>query len=457
MATTKAYELARLLADGFVGSSEIGSDQVLSGNLADNAVTTAKIANSAVTADKINIASSDVPYDNTVSGLSANTVKEAIDALNAISGGGNAGAQATFSREKFTATAGQTSFTVTGGYDVGYILVFMNGVLLDISDFTASDGVGFTLAVAAKAGDEIVAIKLDSFAIAELLRIFNTSASAPDDAVNVDASGNLLVGTTDAAVGVGNTNTGYSIGAAGYAAISRTGTFTQATMFLNKNTNDGTILDLRKDGAQVGSIGVKDGGIGSPRLIIGEGDTGIAFQSHVDNSITPIKTDGGNRDNVLNLGAPSHRFKYLYLSGGVYLGGVGSANKLDDYETGSPTLAVGTGYGNTPSSGWTVTDQSYVKIGDLVTIRAVISNTSTNNVQVDDRFLISSLPFVGDTGSTVQAVGTIFVYGQISSGNNAFGQVMLSTGGNEVWVYFTHEDGSVQYNDPISVNFSYHI
>jgi hypothetical protein len=28
------------------------------------------------------------------------------------------------------------------------------------------------------------------------------------------------------------------------------------------------------------------------------------------------------------------RFKDLYLSGGVYLGGTVAANKLDDYETG---------------------------------------------------------------------------------------------------------------------------
>ena len=140
MATTKAYELARLLADGFVGSSEIGSDQVLSGNLADNAVTTAKIANSAVTADKINIASSDVPYDNTVSGLSANTVKEAIDALNAISGGGNAGAQATFSREKFTATAGQTSFTVTAslGADAEVLKIRSSSAIAKLSSLIAT-------------------------------------------------------------------------------------------------------------------------------------------------------------------------------------------------------------------------------------------------------------------------------------------------------------------------------
>lgn len=252
MATTKAHDLARLLADGVVGTSEIGDDQVTTAKIPDNAVTTAKIANSAVTADKINIASSDVPYDNTVSGLSANTVKEAIDALNAISGGGNAGAQATFSRQKFTATAGQTSFTITDGYDVGYILVFMNGVLLDQTDFTGSDGSTVSLSTGARAGDEIVVIKLDSFAIAELLRVTNISASAPDDALTLGSSGELGLGTTSPAGGathlaVGGTTITTKKPTVGVSDTSAGGSLAirglQPTIFLDQTGgNHGTIL-----------------------------------------------------------------------------------------------------------------------------------------------------------------------------------------------------------------------
>ena len=48
-------------------------------------------------------------------------------------------------------------------------------------------------------------------------------------------------------------------------------------------------------------------------------------------------------DNSHDLGAGGARWKDLYLSGGVYLGGTGSANKLDDYEEGTwtPTAAQG--------------------------------------------------------------------------------------------------------------------
>jgi hypothetical protein len=70
---------------------------------------------------------------------------------------GPAGA-GTWTRTSFTATAGQTTFTVS--YTVGYIEVFLNGVLLNGSDYTATNGTSVVLAVAASVGDivEVVAI-----------------------------------------------------------------------------------------------------------------------------------------------------------------------------------------------------------------------------------------------------------------------------------------------------------
>jgi hypothetical protein len=56
-----------------------------------------------------------------------------------------------YTRTSFTATGGQTSFTAT--YNVGYVQVFINGVLLNAADYTASSGTAVVLAVAANAGD----------------------------------------------------------------------------------------------------------------------------------------------------------------------------------------------------------------------------------------------------------------------------------------------------------------
>jgi len=58
---------------------------------------------------------------------------------------------AAYSRTSFTATGGQTTFTVS--YTVGVIEVYVNGVLLNGADYTATTGTDVVLATACSAGD----------------------------------------------------------------------------------------------------------------------------------------------------------------------------------------------------------------------------------------------------------------------------------------------------------------
>ena len=85
---------------------------------------------------------------------------------------------------------------------------------------------------------------------------------------------------------------------------------------------------FRKDGTTVGSIGSYSG----DNLTIGTSDTGIRFDSGLNTLVPHNVSTNSNQDATIILGHPSVRFKDLYLSGGVYLGGTGAANKLDDYE-----------------------------------------------------------------------------------------------------------------------------
>jgi len=95
-----------------------------------------------------------------------------------------------------TATAGQTLFTVTGGYRVNQLDVYRNGVcLIDSNDYSARDGASVTLLSAATAGDVIEFRIFDTFRVAD-------AVSAND--ANVNFAGNLNVG--------GNVTAAYFIG-----------------------------------------------------------------------------------------------------------------------------------------------------------------------------------------------------------------------------------------------------
>jgi len=58
----------------------------------------------------------------------------------------------------FTATAGQTTFTTSAGYTVGYVDVYFNGIKLLPADFTATNATTIVLGSAAELNDEIVVI-----------------------------------------------------------------------------------------------------------------------------------------------------------------------------------------------------------------------------------------------------------------------------------------------------------
>lgn len=71
----------------------------------------------------------------------------------------------TASRQTYTATAGQTTFSIT--YDVGYIDVYLNGVKqVDGTDFTATNGTSVVFASGLTAGDVVDMVAYGVFSIA---------------------------------------------------------------------------------------------------------------------------------------------------------------------------------------------------------------------------------------------------------------------------------------------------
>ncbi|AGE60567.1 tail fiber protein [Pelagibacter phage HTVC011P] len=80
----------------------------------------------------------------------------------------------TSARFKYVATAGQTTFTgadangETLAYDTGYIDAYLNGVHLDPSDYTATDGSNFVLSSGATVSDELYIVAFGTFSVANI-------------------------------------------------------------------------------------------------------------------------------------------------------------------------------------------------------------------------------------------------------------------------------------------------
>jgi hypothetical protein len=153
-----------------------------------------------------------------------------------------------------TATAGQTLFTVTGGYRINQISVFRNGTrLVDSLDYTARDGASVTLLSAATLGDTIEFQVFDDFRVA--------------DALDVNSGGSVN----------GNVNIGTSI-----SLYSSSGIVT-ATRYYG-------------DGSELTGIG---GGVGQPT---GDADgifNYVAAAATVTQSITFDTTNAGNYDSYI--------------------------------------------------------------------------------------------------------------------------------------------------------------
>ena len=144
-----------------------------------------------------------------------------------------------------TATAGQTVFTVAGGYRVNRLAVSRNGVqLTQSSDFTANDGSTVTLLSAANVGDTVLFEVFDTFRVADALQ-----ANAAAQTINGDltVTGTIVGVTSVTGSTVGIQSAGTTVGTAKTLNFVGTG-----NTFLDKG--DGTI-DVAISGSGGGGLG----------------------------------------------------------------------------------------------------------------------------------------------------------------------------------------------------------
>ena len=268
-----------------------------------------------------------------------------------------------FSSTTFTATSGQTAFTIS--HTQGFVQVFMNGLLLDETADYTSNGTAITLTSGAAAGDEIEVVAYNTFNVGDA----QTQAQA--DARYVQTTGHTMTGAL---------------------TVDDDGA---TPLTVDRATSDGTIIDVQKDGASVGNIGSVSG-----RTFVNSQGGALSFKTagsdrmHIDASYVYPQTD-----NSYNLGSSGNRFKDIYLSGGIYMQGSTTSVQFDDYEEGTFNLTLA-GYYSSPSTTQTVAGY-YTKVGNMVHVccRAEPLNTTG----ASGHMWLTGLPFASMTPYTVLA------------------------------------------------------
>lgn len=123
------------------------------------------------------------------------------------SGWQNAGSSVngTAARFKYTATSGQTTFSGADDnaetllYDAGYIDVYLNGIHLDPSDYTATSGTSVVLNSGANLNDELYIIAFGTFVLTDISASNITSGTLNN--ARLTGSGQITINGTAVALG----------------------------------------------------------------------------------------------------------------------------------------------------------------------------------------------------------------------------------------------------------------
>ena len=320
------------------------------------------------------------------------------------SGGSTTGVLQTISTETRLSTATSGGFlafrTDTGGVGTEAMRLDSSGAVI-VNNGGSSNGLvkingatGSTEAVIFQRGGT-EASRIGHTSSADLT--FSTGSSV-SERVRIDSSGNLLVGKSSA----DNTTAGVRIlGPLGFASFVRDA---GEAIIVNRLTDDGDLIEFRKDASTVGTIGSSNSGtdlvIDATRF---SNRAGLRFR---DSSLYP-RQNATDADGLVDLGGSAARFKDLYLSGGVVFGSTGGAvtsKTLDDYEEGTWTPTI-VGSVSNPTVTYTENSGTYTKVGNLVTVACYIDIATYSGGS--GFVVLSGLPFIVNATSAYRGGGVV--------------------------------------------------
>ena len=279
--------------------------------------------------------------------------------------------------------------------DGAYVDVFLNGVLLVAgTDYNTSTANTIAGLAALANGDVVEVVVYDIFTVADTVSSLNGGTFS--NSVTIDKDGGTVL-TVDRA------------------------------------TDNGAVIDIQKDGTSVGSVQSRGGAVTS---VIFDPRSNGAGMTGTTNAILPTNQAGaiGDGTAVVDLGASGYRYRDVFLSGNLYIGGTGSANALDDYEEGNFTVTVDSGIS---VSSYDHQLGHYVKVGRMVTAWVFIEYNGSS--RTSGHFKVAGFPFTSsnDTSNEATFGGFITYQNNFSNAHN-----IIHFGRNKTIASFYELDGS---------------
>jgi hypothetical protein len=231
-------------------------------------------------------------------------------------------------RFRYVATSGQTTFSgadaaaATLTYTVNNIAVHRNGVTLDTSEYTASNGTSIVLNVAAGTGDIVDIIAFKSFTVADALSA--VSGGTVNGAVTITGAGSIQGLTVGRGAGAVSTNT--AVGASALAA-NTSGAFNVAvgTEALPANTSGERNVAVGRRAMQLNTTGFANVAVGMNALeqnTTASSNIGVGYLALQNNTTGSSNTAIGSSALVSNTTASNntavgYQAGYSNTTGGV--------------------------------------------------------------------------------------------------------------------------------------------
>ncbi|CAB5194422.1 Intramolecular chaperone auto-processing domain containing protein, partial [uncultured Caudovirales phage] len=237
---------------------------------------------------------------------------------------------ATFTQD-YTATAAQTTFTVIGGYTVGQLAVYYNGSKLASAEFTATNGTTFVLATACQVNDIVQAV-------VEITGGGIGGSGTTNYHSKWTASGvlgNSLIWDNGTNVGIGNTNTSYTLDVSGSLRNTTSAYFATTSGSVGIGTTSPSYtLDVyaasgyaaRLNGSSYGGLILANAGTANTYMV---GESTLLSIEHI--AAINLRTNNADRVRItsagnVGIGTSSPTSKVTITDTGVY----GSALNLSE-------------------------------------------------------------------------------------------------------------------------------